>query len=57
VHDTTAAVLKHGKALRAIIKTYSIFTRFLQHLYDFPPSLCHTPQRQGLPKVTSGVKL
>jgi len=40
-------VLKHGKTLRAFIKNYSIFTRFLQHLYDLPPNLCHTPQRQS----------
>jgi len=28
-------------------KYYSIFTRLLRYLYDFPPTICHTPQRQG----------
>src|SRR5262245_14155790 len=31
----------------ASTKRYSIFTPFLRFLYDFPPSVCHTPQRQG----------
>ena len=32
---------KHGKTLRAFTKIYSIFTRLLRHLYDFPPTICH----------------
>jgi hypothetical protein len=28
-------------------KHYSIVTQFLRHLYDFLPSVCHTPQHQG----------
>src|SRR5262245_33954 len=47
-HDTTAAVYRHGKTLsELLLKHYSIITQFLRHLYDFLPSVCHTPQCQG----------
>src|SRR3989442_11376609 len=46
-HDTTAAGRKHGKKLRLLPECYSIFTRLLRHLYDFPPTICHTLPRQG----------
>src|SRR6266446_4361350 len=32
---------------------YSIFTRLLRLLYDFPPPVCHTPQRQGGRRLSS----
>ena len=36
-----------AKLLRLLLKYYGLFTRLLRHLYDFPPAVCHTPERQG----------
>ena len=52
-HHTTAVVCRHGKTLRILLKRYSIFTRLLRPLYDFPPPVCHTPQCQGGRRLSS----
>src|SRR5262249_23709053 len=54
---TTLGVSKHiipqlsgasmGTPPEILLKPYSIFTRLLRHLYDFPPPVCHPPQCQG----------
>jgi hypothetical protein len=35
------------KTPEILLKRYTIFTPLLQLLYDFPPRICHTLQRQG----------
>src|SRR5215510_14251215 len=47
VHDTTAAVLRHSKRSGLLPKCYSIFTRLLRDLYDFPRLIRHSLQRQA----------
>jgi hypothetical protein len=36
-----------GKTPEILLKRYTIFTLLLRLLYDFPPRICHTLQRQG----------
>jgi hypothetical protein len=47
MYDTTAVGGRHGKTPWILRKRYSIFTRLLRTLYNFPPPVCHTLQRQG----------
>jgi hypothetical protein len=40
---------------RLFLKFYGIFTRLLQHLYNFSPGTCHTPQERFTRAVLPGM--
>ena len=44
MYHTTAGGGWHGKTTGLLRKRYSIFTRLLRRLYDFPPPVWHTPE-------------
>ena len=52
-HNSTAIGGRHGKTPEILLKRYTIFTPLLQLLYDFPPRICHTLQRQGGCRLSS----
>jgi hypothetical protein len=55
-HHSTVVGGGHEKTPEILLKRYTIFTPLLQLLYDFPPRICHTLQRQGGRRMSSQIQ-